>query len=121
MTHPVRTVFFIQAFIATSVIVFGYGFCGVGCAGSAVVGATVAIIPQSFFGYWVFRKHGARNAQKIARSFYIGEVLKLGITALLFAIVWTIIPDLEASAVVTSFVITIVAAQLSLPFMVNGL
>ena len=77
-------------------------------------------MPQSLFGFWVFRQRGARNARAIARNLFVGEGLKLGITAALFAIVWLNAESLKAAAVFAGFVITVLAGQLSLPLILKG-
>ena len=87
---------------------------------SVVVGGSVAIMPQSLFGFWVFRQRGARNARAIARNLFVGEGLKLSITAALFAIVWLNAESLQAAAVFAGFVTTVLAGQLSLPLILNG-
>ena len=78
------------------------------------------MIPQGLFGFLVFRQRGALNARLIARNLFVGEGLKLSITAVLFALVWTNADQLETSAVLAGFVITVMVGQLSLPLILGG-
>ncbi len=88
MNHPGVIVFLIQAAITVGVSVIGYVIFSPLHALSVIVGGSVAIIPQSLFGFWVFRQRGARNARAIAKNLFVGEGLKLSMTAALFALVW---------------------------------
>lgn len=51
---------------------------------SVVYGATVSLIPTALFGRMVFRYSGAKQSKKILRSLYLGEGIKLLLTALMF-------------------------------------
>lgn len=57
---------------------------GKAAALSAVLGAVVSILPTAVFACVLFRYQGARQARRIVRSLYVGEGLKLLLTALLF-------------------------------------
>ncbi len=119
-THPVAIVFLMQIALTAGSSTIAYTVLGPVHAFSVVVGGSVAIMPQSLFGFWVFRQRGARNARAIARNLFVGEGLKLSITATLFAIVWLNAESLKAVAVFAGFVITVLAGQLSLPLILKG-
>ena len=119
-THPVVIVFLMQTALTAGSSTIAYIVLSPLHAVSVVVGGTVAIMPQSLFGFWVFRQRGARNARAIARNLFVGEGLKLSITAALFAIVWLNAESLQAAAVFAGFVTTVLAGQLSLPLILNG-
>ena len=119
-THPVVIVFLIQTALTAGSSAIAYIVFNPLHAVSVVVGGGVAIMPQSLFGFWVFRQRGARNARAIARNLFVGEGLKLSITAALFAIVWLNAESLQAAAVFAGFVITVLAGQLSLPLILKG-
>ena len=118
--HPVVIVFLIRTVLTAGSSAIVYTVMGPLHALSVMVGGGVAIMPQSFFGFLVFRQRGARNARAIARNLFVGEGLKLGITAALFAIVWLNAESLRAAAVFAGFVITVLAGQLSLPLILKG-
>jgi ATP synthase protein I len=71
------------AFIAVVILIFA----GQSAALSSVYGGIVSIIPTLIFARMLFRFQGARQAQRIVRSLYVGEGLKLLVTALLFGLV----------------------------------
>jgi ATP synthase protein I len=57
----------------------------------AILAATVVIIlPNVLFALKLFQHHGAKAARKIVNAFYVGEAIKLIMSALLFfvAIIW---------------------------------
>jgi ATP synthase protein I len=120
MNHPAVIVFLTQVAITVGVSVIGYVIFSPLHALSVIVGGSVAIIPQSLFGFWVFRQRGARNARAIAKNLFVGEGLKLGMTAALFALVWLNSDPLETAAVLAGFVITVLVGQLSLPLILGG-
>ena len=98
MKHPAIAVFILQTAITVAVVTIGYVFEGLAFAYSAAIGGCIAIVPQGLFGFWVFRNRGARNSHLIARDLFMGEGLKLGVTAILFALVWTNFNQIEIKA-----------------------
>jgi len=120
MKHPAIAVFILQTAISVAVVIIGYVFEGSAFAYSAGIGGCIAIVPQVLFGLWVFRNRGARNSHLIARDLFMGEGLKLGVTAILFALVWTNINQIEALAVFAGFVATVLVGQLSTPLLLGG-
>ena len=73
-------------------------------------------------GWMDLEEHGRRmeDARLIARDLFTGEGLKLGITAILFALVCTNFNQLEIFAVLVGFVATVLVGQLSIPFLLGG-
>lgn len=55
---------------------------------SALLGGLVASLPTVLFAKKMFHYQGARAAGQIVRAFYVGEVLKLLLTAALFTVVF---------------------------------
>lgn len=101
--------------------VIGFSLHSAAAAQSAVVGGAVAIVPQSLFGFLAFRKRGAGNANLIACNFFVGEGLKLAMTALLLAWIWSSFDHLISGAVLIGFALTVLIGQLSLPLMLGGI
>ena len=75
MTFAVLTYAFITYFI-----------WGLSHAYSTLVGGAVAIIPNVVFAYKAFKYAGASKARLVTQSFFSGVKLKLGLTAVLFAL-----------------------------------
>ncbi|WP_346776934.1 ATP synthase subunit I [Thalassotalea sp. G2M2-11] len=63
-----------------------YFIWGLSHAYSTLVGGAVAIVPNVVFAYKAFKYAGARAAKQVMNSFFSGVKLKLGLTALLFAL-----------------------------------
>ena len=120
MKHPAIAVFILQTAVTVAAVIIGYVFEGLVFAFSAAIGGCTAIVPQGLFGFWVFRNRGARNSHLIARDLFMGEGLKLGVTAILFALVCTNFNRLEIFAVLVGFVATVLVGQLSIPFLLGG-
>ena len=55
-------------------------------AKSALIGGLIGIIPNIIFALKAFRYAGAREAKKVVESFFSGIKIKMGLTALLFAL-----------------------------------
>lgn len=54
---------------------------------SGLLGGLVAVIPNAYFAYRVYRYSGARSARAIVKELYSGEAGKLILTAALFVLV----------------------------------
>lgn len=94
-------------------------FVDVKAAESAAVGGGIGIVTTAFFAFFVFAGSLGAPAKQIMRRFFVGEVVKLVLTGLLFAlaIVW-----LEASflPLLLAYIGTLFAYWLVLPFSVNN-
>lgn len=55
---------------------------------SALLGGLVAVVPNIYFGYRVFKYQGARRARDIVNSFYKAEAIKVFVSMFLFAVVF---------------------------------
>ena len=72
---------------------------------SAVLGGLISIGPNSYFARWAFRFSGAKAAQNVARSFYIGEAGKFLLTVILFAAVFALIKPLNVVALFLTYIL----------------
>ena len=70
---------------------------------SLVAGTVIAVVPQAYFGYRVFRFVGARSSRQVAQSFYRGEAAKFALTAMGFALVFAVIKPINGLAVFAAF------------------
>src|SRR6056297_334022 len=66
---------------------------------SVVSGGMVAILPQAWFAYMVFRRRGATAARAIVGRSYAGEVGKFLLSIAGFALVFGILRPLDGAAV----------------------
>ena len=56
---------------------------------SALLGGLINLLPNACFASIVFRYQGAKDAKKIVNSLYKGEAIKIVLTLLLFAAVFS--------------------------------
>lgn len=59
-------------------------------AGSFLFGGSACLIPNVYLYHRVFRHFGASNARKMIKALYLGEVVKLVLTGLMFGLCLTI-------------------------------
>ena len=78
---------------------------GIIAAWSAAAGGIASLIPNAYFVHRAFRFSGARSAQKILRSFYSGEAIKLVLTALIFALTFIYLKPLNVAALFGGFIL----------------
>ena len=72
-------------------------------AGSAIAGGLVGFVPNAYFAIKFGRQDPRKTASQVVRAFYLGETIKLVVTALLFAIVFQI-PGIEFMPLFIGFV-----------------
>ena len=90
------------AFIATISLLFA----GNVTAYSALLGGLISALPNSYFALQAFKFQGARNAEKVVKSFIKGELGKIAITIVLFALSFTLITNLSELALILGFITT---------------
>lgn len=78
-------------------------FASFHAAVSAFLGGCVSWIPGLLFASVLFKYKGAKNSAKIAKAFYLGEVLKLTVSGILFTLIFSTI-DVHALAFFLTFI-----------------
>ncbi len=73
---------------------------------SVFLGGLISALPNSYFASQAFRYQGARAADKVVKSFLRGELGKLGITLVLFALCFSLISNLNELALILGFIAT---------------
>lgn len=63
-----------------------YFIWGLSYAKSALAGGVIGIIPNFVFAYKAFKYAGAQSSKLVVESFFSGVKIKIGLTALLFAL-----------------------------------
>jgi len=92
----------ITTILITVIVFFNWGL---NAAQSALCGGFISIIPNFVFAYKAFKYAGASSSKKVMESFFMGEKLKLGLTALLFALVFKFLPIAPVPLFVTFFIV----------------
>ena len=79
---------------------------GVVAGSSALLGGLISAVPNSYFALHAFKFQGARNADKVVKSFIRGELGKIVFTGVLFALSFTLVTSLDELALIAGFVAT---------------
>ena len=77
---------------------------GVVAGYSALLGGLISAVPNSYFALHAFKFQGARNADKVVKSFIRGELGKIVFTGVLFALSFTLVTSLDELALIAGFV-----------------
>ena len=103
-TPPVHKVIVAQ-FLATAFIALvALLLSGITAAYSVTLGGLISALPNSYFALQAFKYQGASNADKVVKSFIRGELGKIGITLVLFALSFTLITNLHELALILGFI-----------------
>ncbi len=86
-------------------------------ARSAVIGGTVAVLPNLVFALYAFRFVGAQVAKMVTASFYRGQSLKLLTTFVLFIIAFKFL-NVVIEPMIITFIITLMTHWFA-PFYFN--
>ncbi|WP_205342795.1 F0F1 ATP synthase subunit I [Denitrificimonas caeni] len=81
---------------------------------SAWLGGLTALLPNMYFTYKAFQYFGARSIAVIVQSFWAGEMGKLILTALLFAVLFLGVKPLNVLAVFIGYILVQMTSATSL-------
>ncbi|MBE9539429.1 MAG: ATP synthase subunit I [Proteobacteria bacterium] len=99
---PVFRISAVQLVVLASSSVLIFVFDAV-WAYSVLSGGLIAVLPQAYFAARAFRWRGARSAQAIAKSSYVGVVGKFVFSAAGFAAVFVLLRPIEGLAVFVGY------------------
>jgi len=74
---------------------------------SALLGGLTALLPNAFFAYKAFRFFGARSAKDIVLSMWSGAMGKWILTAVLFALLFVGIRQLDITALFVGYLLAV--------------
>lgn len=94
--------------IISAVVAMVFLLFGTMAAASSVIGGLVAVIPNGVFVLITHRHGGAQSAKKIINTFYIGEALKMLLTAGMFAAAFIFFP-VEILPLMLTFILCMLA------------
>jgi ATP synthase protein I len=100
---PVHRVIVVQLVATVLIAAIFLFFSNEVAAYSILIGGLISAISNYFFAVQAFRYRGARNAEKVVKSFMRGEAGKIVITLLLFALTFTLISAISEAAVIGGF------------------
>src|SRR5690606_1002369 len=78
---------------------------------SVLLGGLTFIAPTGFFARQAFRFRGAQATHRIARAFYRGETTKFVLTAMAFALIFTLVKPLNLVALWLAYVAALLVHQ----------
>ena len=81
---------------------------------SALLGCLTSVLPNGFLALRLAVPRRDPGAKSLIRAAYIGEIGKLGLTVLLFSIVFVTVRPLAAAPFFTGFVVTALVPLLGL-------
>lgn len=109
----VRRLLGMQALLIAVVTVSAWMLGGGASARSAMFGALVAFLPNVYFAVKFGRKDPRKTAREVVKAFYLGEAVKLIITALLFVLIFQL-PGIVYPALFAGFISVIAVFWLAL-------
>jgi len=104
----VLRVLLVQAGIGAVLAAVFWGLSGHVAGYSALLGSLTCVIPNGFLALRLAAAHRDPGSRALMRAAYIGELGKLGLTVLLFSIVFLAVRPLAVGALFVGFI----AAQL---------
>lgn len=81
----------LQALIVV-IMALGWRISGPTAALSALLGGAACVLPSFFFARYLFSTTSARAAKRIIKAFFLGELVKLALSAVLLVVVLLFIP-----------------------------
>lgn len=84
---PYRKLLLIQLLV-TLLLALGFEFLWTGTGFSALLGGLLALLPQALFAFMMFRHRGARRVGQAVQQMLLAEMMKFGLTVVLFALVF---------------------------------
>ena len=102
-TPPVYKVIIAQLAVAIFMAVISLLLSGIVLAYSVLAGGLISALPNSYFALHAYRYQGARNAQNVVKGFIRGELGKIIMTVILFALSFMLITSLNELALILGF------------------
>lgn len=96
-----------------------YNAVNIEAAYSAVLGGLAYIVPNACFTRYAFRHSAAHSADLAVRWFYIGEVVKVLATIVIFAGCFLLIQPLNAAALFLTYILILIVNLWGLFVLVN--
>jgi ATP synthase protein I len=102
---PVHKVIVAQIAATGLIAVISLLISGSITAYSVFLGGLISALPNSYFAMQAFRYQGARSADKVVKSFLRGELGKMGLTLVLFALCFSLIGNVNEIALILGFIV----------------
>jgi ATP synthase protein I len=117
--QPGFRVLLVQALVGLLVALLFLLGRGLTASYSALLGGLIALLPNAYFAYKAFRYFGARSARSIVQAIWSGAMGKWILTAVLFALVFVGIRQLDIAALFVGYLLAVAAAA-SAPLLIKN-
>jgi ATP synthase protein I len=104
---PLRTVLFVQSAACAILSLLALSLSKV-VAFSLLLGMLIFIIPNAYFTHYAFRFQGSKWAPWVRQSFMFGEMGKLSLTSVGFALTFVFVDPLHVGALFVGFTLMII-------------
>ena len=91
-----------------------FAFLGTVSAYSVLLGGAITIDPNAYFASKVFRHTGARAMEQVVRSAYLGEIIKLALVGVGFALAYIFVRPLQVAALMAGFLLVHICGTVAL-------
>jgi ATP synthase protein I len=114
--RTVRNILLVQ--LATALAVAAVVWAGLGSerAIPTLLGGLIGVVPNAFLAARVMSPRAGSSAESLLRAGWLGEVGKLVIAAVLFAVVFTTLKPLHPGFLFTGYIATLLAMPVGLLF-----
>lgn len=106
VTRSARTIAYRLVALQAAVVIIitlGWRFSSAIAALSAFLGGAACVIPNFFFARYLFSTTSARAAKKIIKAFFLGELVKLALSAVLIVLVLLFVPVISLVPLIVGF------------------
>ena len=87
---------------------------GIIAAYSVLIGGLIALVANVYFTYKAFQLYGARSVAAIVQSFWAGQIGKMVVTAVLFALVFIAVKPFDVVLLFLGYILIQLTSVVSL-------
>jgi len=77
-------------------------------AGSVVIGGLAFVVPNAYFTKYVFRHSAVDSARLVVRGLYVGEVIKIIATVVIFTLAFLLVERLNVAALFLTYIVMLI-------------
>jgi len=112
--QPTFRALVIQLIVVTLLAVVCAVTLGIVAAYSVLIGGMIALVANAYFTYKAFQLYGARSMTAIVQSFWAGQVGKMVVTAVLFALVFITVKPFDVVLLFLGYILIQLTSVVSL-------
>jgi ATP synthase protein I len=114
ITRKIAWLFTVECVLGIGVLAVCYGLLKPEVSKAAIMAFVIFWLPNKMFSLRVFKWVGAKYAKQAARSFYLAESSKFGVTLLLFAMSFKMLQPINAAWLLSLYLGFFVVHQVAL-------